>query len=40
MAYTRKDLVNEQLSQGFNGLDVVWRFTVQNKNGVFAYQRK
>lgn len=40
MAYARKDLANEQLNQGFNGLDVVWRFTVQNKKWRFRILKK
>ena len=40
IAYARKDLTNEQLTQGFNGLDVVLRFTVQNKKWRFRILKK
>jgi hypothetical protein len=39
MVFSRKELENEQLKEGFNGLSVVWRFKTKDKNWRFRIMK-
>ncbi|MTD41456.1 hypothetical protein GIX45_23115 [Erwinia sp. CPCC 100877] len=38
--YNREELANYQLKEGFNGLDVVWYFTIKDKSWRFRIMKK